>query len=290
MSQNLRRRFPPAKNDTASTPIQPNSLSCLSERVHSGSLGWRGPLVMCGIRLPLLLLAFLAALWVLGATGHSQPAQTAEGLTRFDLPILVDAVSIGMLIWLTQREGMRLRDLLCLSRAQLIRDLLIGILLFISAYILLSVFIAGMVLAALHFASGQQNAILNSVQGYAAINPLGLPWQIVISALILPVSTGFTEELVYRGYVLPRLAALSGSWWLAIGISALGFGAQHLAYGLLSWPLAVVTVISELLAGLVFGVLYRITHQRLLPLMLIHWQVDLISLGLVPLLLALVLK
>ena len=45
-----------------------------------------------------------------------------------------------------------------------------------------------------------------------------------------------------------------------------------------------------LVAGALFGALYFLTRRRLAPVILLHWQFDLISLGLAPIALALLVK
>jgi membrane protease YdiL (CAAX protease family) len=120
-----------------------------------------------------------------------------------------------------------------------------------------------------------------------AINPLGMGWQIGMSALLLPITTAVTEELVYRGYAQARLTALTGRPWLAVIITSLGFAAQHLAYGLTSAQGALAAVIGAGVAGALFGALYYLTRQRLVALIFIHWQSNVISLGLAPILLSL---
>lgn len=281
--------------DDPQAPTGPNSFGALTRNLAEGRFSWRGPALMILVRLPLLLTLFLLALAGALATHQPHAASVAEGLTRFDLPIIADIASVALLVWLLRREGLRLRDLFCFERRRflrnLLRDLVVGALLFIGGYAILFAIGAGVTLAALAaFGAAQQQAALTAVQGAAAINPLGMGAQIGVSALVLPLTTALAEELIYRGYALPRLQLLTQKRWLAIGLTAAGFGAQHLAYGLLSWPSAVAGVLSALIAGILFGVLYRFTRQRLLTLVVLHWQVNLISLGVLPILLASVLK
>jgi uncharacterized protein len=132
------------------------------------------------------------------------------------------------------------------------------------------------------FRNGQA---LEALFGNTLLNPLGLPWHIAITTLLLPISSALLEEMVYRGYALPRLQVLTRRKWLAVLLTASGFGVQHIAFGLLSWPLAVFSFLLAFIPGVLLGILYLLTRQRLLPLILIHWQADLITLGVVPLLL-----
>lgn len=276
------RRFDVAPGDDA----RPNSFASLALRARAGAVTWRWPLVMCFIRLPILLGCFLVALLIARAMGHADAAGFAEGLTRFDLPLVADAICLALLWRLTRREGIRLRDLFCWSRRHLLRDLLLGIGLFMATYIVLFAIEAGVVIASVSGSAGGQAQAMSSVLAGGVMNPLGMGWQIGVSALIVPISGAVTEELVYRGYALARLTALTGRPWLAVGLTALGFAAQHLAYGLTSWQVALSGVVSAGVAGLLFGALYLLTRQRLTAPIFLHWQTDLISLGLAPILLA----
>lgn len=270
---------------------RPNGVVALEHSHLLRQFSWRGPLLMLLVRLPLLLLCFAVALVGARASHQAQPGAFAEGLTRFDLPIVVDGLSVSLLLWLVRREGLRLRDLFGIERAHfardLVRDLVLGAGLFVGGYVaLFAVGIGVMFVTVATASAGQQQALLTSVQGSAGINPLGLGAQIGISALVLPLSTAFAEELIYRGYALPRLQVVTGSRWLAILLTSAGFAMQHVAYGLLSWTSALSGILVAFFAGLLFAILYHVTRQRLLPLVVIHWQTNVISLGLVPIFLA----
>ena len=68
---------------------------------------------------------------------------------------------------------------------------------------------------------------------------------------------------------------------------AVGFGLQHVAFSLVDWRLALIGGVSMLAVGVAYGIFYFLARQRLLPLMLLHWQADFVALGLAPLLLTL---
>lgn len=265
---------------------RPNGIARLTERARTGALTWAWPLVMCGIRLPILLGCFLVSFLFAHAAGQANPAGFAEGLTRFDLPIVADVICLALLWRLMRREGARLRDLFCWSRRHLIRDLASGIGLFMVCYLALGAIVAVIAIATVSGSAAQQSQAMQSLLSGAAINPLGMGWQIGVSALIIPISSGATEELVYRAYALPRLTALTGKPWLAIALTTLGFTVQHLAYGLTSWQAALSGMAGVAVAGLLFGVMYFLTRQRLTALIFLHWQFDVVSLGVAPILLA----
>ena len=269
----------PAYHDDIETN-GPNSFGKLAVERAYGRLGWTWPLVFCVIRFPLLVTGFVVALWVYRSTDGAHARELAQAFTRYNAPLLADIVCIGLLMWRVRREGMRLRDLVRPTRQHLVRDLIRGVLILAPVACLVGVF--NVIYAIL-----SPSSALRGVGAASILNPLGVPWHVVITLLIIPISSGITEELVYRGYALPRLRALTGRRWLAIGITALGFGLQHVAFALVDWRLALIGGISMMMLGVVYGIFYIVARQRLLPLMLVHWQADFVALGLAPLLLAL---
>ncbi|MGF1505939.1 MAG: lysostaphin resistance A-like protein [Anaerolineae bacterium] len=114
----------------------------------------------------------------------------------------------------------------------------------------------------------------------ALLPPLGYYlWALIV----LPVTVGITEELAYRGYAQPRLEAATGSRWLGLLIMAFGFGVQHIAFSMTDWQSALARFVGTFIAGIVFGLIYM-KQRRLLPLIIGHWLVNAVFLGLFPLL------
>src|SRR6185295_14718186 len=56
-------------------------------------------------------------------------------------------------------------------------------------------------------------------------------WTGFFAILLLSISTGIVEELLARGYLIPRLEQLFRSCWLSVLISSLVFGIFHLRGG-----------------------------------------------------------
>ncbi len=267
----------PIHSDAAKIP---NSFEYLSIARASDRLGWTWPLVFCFVRFPLLAAGFAVAFWAYHLTDSAHAGDLAQAFTRYNMPLLADVVCIGLLIWRVRREGMTLRDLVRPTRQHLVRDLIRGVFILAPVACVVGVFIV-------LYAVLSSSTALRGVDAASILNPLGAPWHVVITLLIIPISSGVTEEMVYRGYALPRLQALTGRRWLAIGITALGFGLQHVAFALVDWRLAVIGGVSMVMVGVAYGMFYIAARQRLLPLILVHWQADFVALGLAPLLLAL---
>lgn len=110
-------------------------------------------------------------------------------------------------------------------------------------------------------------------------------WVGVVAILIAPFTIALAEEAVYRGYAQPRLAGRIGTA-LALVIVAIVFGIQHIGFALSSPADVAAKVLTTLFAGLILGAL-MLWMRRIAPLVLAHWGLDLLLLGLPTLMLAL---
>jgi membrane protease YdiL (CAAX protease family) len=83
------------------------------------------------------------------------------------------------------------------------------------------------------------------------------------------ITAAVTEEVVFRGYLLERLSAVSGSIWIGAGLSVLLFALVHWPS---STPAHVIGVVLPL--GIALTVLY-LWKRSLLLVMIAHGVVDL---------------
>ncbi|MDN5687951.1 MAG: CPBP family intramembrane metalloprotease [Brachybacterium sp.] len=187
------------------------------------------------------------------------------------LVVLVDVVALIVVGRAMRAEGRRLRDLFAPWRWV---DLAWGALLLV---ILVVGFLAANFLATLIVHGGAP-----PVPSSAPDVPL---WAGLVAVLIAPLTIAVAEEAVYRGYAQPRLGRRIGSLG-ALVVVALVFGLQHVGVALTSGPDVAAKVLTTLLAGLLLGGLW-LRMRRLVPLVLAHWGLDLLFLGLPTLLLAL---
>ncbi len=101
---------------------------------------------------------------------------------------------------------------------------------------------------------------------------------VVFGLMGVPVGAGIVEELVYRGYTLPRLIALSNRW-TGLLLMAVGFGWQHVGLSLIvDWRSAAERGLALAVVGLVMGLIY-FKQQRLLPLIIGHALWDFLGIG-----------
>jgi len=83
-------------------------------------------------------------------------------------------------------------------------------------------------------------------------------------------TAGITEELILRGYVLPRLEVLFKNKYMPVIISALAFGLMHFRYG------SAKEIIFATLFGIVFAIHYQ-WYRNIRILMFTHAAVDFVS-------------
>lgn len=188
------------------------------------------------------------------------------------LVVVVDIVALGLVALAMRAEGRRLRDLFTPWRWL---DLAWGAL-------LLLILVVGFLAA--NFAA---NLI---VYGGAPPMPAGAApsvavWVGLVAFLIAPLTIALSEEAVYRGYAQPRLQQRFGRIGALVGVAVV-FGLQHVGFALTSGPDVAAKVLTTFFAGLVLGGLW-LWMRRLLPLVLAHWGLDLLFLGLPTLALAL---
>ena len=188
------------------------------------------------------------------------------------LVVVVDLIALAAVGLALRAEGSRLRDLFGPWRWV---DLAWGALLFV---ILTVGFYAANVAANLIVYGGAPPA----TAGANFSIPL---WVGLVAVLVAPLTIALAEEAVYRGYAQPRLQHVLGRI-ASLVLVAIVFGIQHAGFALSTTPALASKVLTTLLAGLILGALW-LWMKRLMPLVLAHWGLDLLFLGLPTLTLAL---
>ena len=85
------------------------------------------------------------------------------------------------------------------------------------------------------------------------------------------LTAGFTEELIFRGYLMPRLQLFFNNNYASIVISSLLFGLMHISYG------TVFQVLGPIMIGLVFAIHYQ-KFRNIRILIFCHFFWDFMSL------------
>jgi len=77
--------------------------------------------------------------------------------------------------------------------------------------------------------------------------------------------------------VLPRLQALTGRTWMAVGITGFWWAAQHCALPFFfDWRYLVFRFLA-FLPGVLVAMLLYLRTRRLAPLIIAHWPMDIVA-------------
>jgi membrane protease YdiL (CAAX protease family) len=102
----------------------------------------------------------------------------------------------------------------------------------------------------------------------------GNPLLLVLGLFGVWTSAAFGEEIVFRGYLIGRVAGLLGgervAWIGAVLLSSIIFGAVHFYQGLSG-------IIITGSIGLLFGIAYLVLRRNLWPLVIAHGLIDTLS-------------
>lgn len=110
--------------------------------------------------------------------------------------------------------------------------------------------------------------ILKSLGLLKASNAIPLLRKLSIPIKILTIVTaGFVEELIFRGYLIPRLTKFFKNEHLPIIISSVVFGLMHYGFG------TIINVLVPILIGLIFGYHYY-KYRNLKVLIICHLLID----------------
>lgn len=85
------------------------------------------------------------------------------------------------------------------------------------------------------------------------------------------ITAGITEELIFRGYLLPRLEVLFNNTKLAVILSSICFGFMHYSYG------TIIHVLGPIAFGIVFALHYK-KHRNIKIIITCHFIWDFIVL------------
>jgi uncharacterized protein len=136
--------------------------------------------------------------------------------------------------------------------------------LLVAGYGIVALALVGFVEAALAGASVDAARLSD----FANISPTTTPQRLVF--VVMALLAGLTEELVYRGFLITALREYGLNRWLAVGLAALPFVAQHglKAASQFGWFFSM---------GLVLGLLF-IWRKQLLANIILHWLIILSAL------------
>jgi hypothetical protein len=239
----------------------PNSKVALLDRRAAGRLTWSGPAIMLFARSALAVVAQGLVAIILLARGSADPWLDAAAW----LPVygtLIDAGCIGLLWWLTRREGIRLFDLIGFDRSRLVRDVLLGLALIPPS--LLFIFAGNY---------GGSLMVFGTLDPPQIFEPLPLA-AALYGVLVFPLIWGFTEQASYNGYCVPRFQALTGSTAIAVAVVAAVWSFQHAVMPLTFDPGFMLYRTLSPIPHSLFVILVYLRIRRIVPLAIAHWLMD----------------
>ncbi|MBK8905274.1 MAG: CPBP family intramembrane metalloprotease [Anaerolineaceae bacterium] len=245
-----------------------NSLEAAQSRLLEGRIPRYGPMLMLLAR-PTLLLLVQGIVFMLFRQLNVQNAGAAIRSWWTVFGTLVDLGCLGLLIWLTRREGIGLRDLIGLVKSKLKFDIPLGLGIFVIVFPL-TVFGGGMLAMLLVY--GRLNPIFPEGT-YIRTLPL---LAVLYSRILWWPLWSFTEEMTYNGYALPRLIALTRSPWLSVLIVSFFYSIQHSFLALAGFQYGLYMFLTFIPLTIALELIY-LRVRRLPPLIIGHWLMDLSS-------------
>ncbi|HEU0295305.1 MAG TPA: CPBP family intramembrane glutamic endopeptidase [Anaerolineales bacterium] len=247
------------------TTLVLNSSEVLQSRVGEGRIPRYGPMLMLVARSVFLLLAQGITFLILRGLSVQDPAVEVRNWWPV-YGTLVDFGCLGLLLWLTRREGIRLLDLIGIVKSKLMTDIPRGLGLFI---IIFPVTILGGGMLAMLIAYGQLNPVFPE-NTYIRTLPL---LALLYSRILWWPLWSATEEMTYNGYALPRLIAMTKSTWLSVAIVSFFFAIQHSFLMLAGFQFGLYMFITFVPLTIAMQLAY-LRIRRLPPLIVAHWLMD----------------
>jgi uncharacterized protein len=242
-----------------------NTPEAIRSRLDDKQIPRYGPMLMLFARTAFILLAQGAAFLLLTQLQVANAAVVVRNWWTV-YGTLADFGCLGLLIWLTRREGIRLSDLIGLVKGRLKSEIPLGLGLFI---LIAPITIFGGGMLAKLIAYGNPNP---EFPEYTFIKTLPLLAVLYSRFLWWPVWS-VVEEMTYNGYALPRLMVMTKSPWLSVTIVAFFFALQHSFLMLAGFQFGFYTFLAFL--PLAFAMVFAYSRiRRLPPFIIAHWLMD----------------
>lgn len=252
-----------------------DSPSSISARYVASGLSWWPVLLVLPARLVFAFLAQGAVAAPVALLGAPDPWQEAAAWWPV-YSTITDILCLLLLVWLMRREGMRLVDLFGVRGRAAAKQLA-----WTPAYLLAVAPAAALASVVTQFFYG---AALPPMVAIVDLPLLGA----LYSVLVWPVIWVIAEELLYQGYLLPRIEALTGKTWVAVLVVTFFWGLQHLAIPFIADQTYLVSrVLAAWVATGGMTLVFVLWRRRLVAMIGVHYIFDLSTgflVGVLPLL------
>lgn len=177
---------------------------------------------------------------------------------------MTDILCLFALVWLTKREGLKISDLIGAKGKEVFKQLA-----WTPVYLLA---VAPTAILANIITQGFYGTTLPPMITVVDLSPVGE----LYSLIMWPIIWVITEELVYLGYLFPRIEVFSGKTWIAFLIVIFFWGVQHLAMPfILDEKYLISRVLAAMAAISSFPIAFVLGRRRLIPLIGVHYIADL---------------
>jgi uncharacterized protein len=245
-----------------------SSFESVQNRLAAGRIPHYGPMLVLVARSMLILVAQgLAYLVLMQLKLENASVVLRNWWTVYGT--LTDLGCLGLLFWLTRREGLRLRDLIGLVKSRLKKEFMLGLALFIAIF---PIAIFGGGLLGRLIAYGSFNVTFPDYTFYRSLPLLA----VLYSRLLWWPVWSVTEEMIYNGYALPRLLALTRSRWGSVAIVSFFFAIQHSFLMLAGFRFGFYSFLTFVPLTVAMEIAY-LRIRRLPPFIVAHWLMDLSS-------------
>jgi membrane protease YdiL (CAAX protease family) len=239
-----------------------NTSAAIRARYRSGGLSWWPVLLFLPARLIYSLAGQGVVAVLFAMRGSLYPWMDAAAWWTVYLTI-ADLLCLFTLVWLTRREELTLVDLIGVKGKAILKQLA-----WTPLYLLAIAPTAGLASVVTQLFYGR------ALPPYLAVVDVPLTGALY-SVLIWPIVWAITEELVYLGYLLPRMEVLSGKTWIGTLVVTLFWGLQHLANPFIpDGTYVVARVLAALVAVGGVTVVYVLWRRNLVAMIAAHYIID----------------
>lgn len=207
----------------------------------------------------IVLLGYPALSIVMGTIGNTDPAEVTSKVMQVYLPTLfIQMVLIASLWWVLYRSRTRFAEIGFARKDINWSNVISAIIFFVGAWGLMIVI---------------KSSILRS--GYIPETDFFrlMPATALEAFLWTFLSAGaaFSEEMIFRGFIITRLQRITGQFWIGAVLGSLAFSMGHLYQGLAG-------VLLTFIYGMLFAGLFA-ARRSVFPCVVAHFLQDIIVLG-----------
>src|SRR6266567_6025932 len=215
-----------------------------------------GPQKLAPLWHTVVLIIVIFIFSALGAVSGHPVAKSGNRIPQYLLTMAWEWILLVFVLWGAKKSGTTIRNLIG-GRWDHIEDFLLDAAIALGFWL-----VSAAVLVATAYAVGMTDITrLREAQKQVEFLLPQSGLEITV-AVLLSMTAGFCEEIIFRGYLQRQLAVLAGNAWVGIVLSAVAFGCAH---GYEGWRRMIMIAVY----GMLFGLLAHF-RRSLRPGMMTH--------------------